>query len=74
VGYTTLKVALNKLVKREKTYYDNQRPFIPYMFYTFDFLVEVDLLNRIQMVIHNHIITLRSMHLCLKECHFLLIK
>jgi len=51
VGQTTLKVALNKVVKHEKTCFDNQHVLIPFAFDTFSFLISeiVDLLHRVQM-------------------------
>lgn len=39
VGQTTLKVASSKVVRREKTCYDNQYAFIPFAFDIFGFLL-----------------------------------
>jgi hypothetical protein len=64
VGQTTLKAALSKMVKHEKAYFDNQHVFIPFAFDTFGFLAPgaVDLLKRIQKVMHSNVMSPRFMN------------
>jgi hypothetical protein len=54
VGRTALKVVSSKMAKHEKAYSANQRVFIPFAFDTFVFLglEAVDLLKRVQMILH----------------------
>ena len=62
VVHATLKVESSKVVKHEKACSHNKYAFIPFVFYTFDFLAleDVDLLHRVQMVKHNNVMTLSS--------------
>jgi len=63
VGHATLKVASNKAAKHEKTCYDNKHVFIPFAFDTFSFLAlgTVDLLHKVQRVMHNNVMSLLSL-------------
>ncbi|MFS8022143.1 hypothetical protein Hanom_Chr16g01436061 [Helianthus anomalus] len=58
-----LWAASGKVTKHEKTCLDNQHVFIPFAFDTFDFLAPeaVDLLSRVQRVMHSNVMTPRSM-------------
>jgi hypothetical protein len=49
VRRTTLKDASSKAAKHEKTCFDNQHPFIPSVFDTFDFLIP-DVVNLLQRI------------------------
>jgi hypothetical protein len=53
-----LKVASNKMTKHEKACSDNQHVFISFVFDTFDFLAleVVDVLHRVQRIMHNNVI------------------
>ncbi|KAK2412437.1 hypothetical protein QL285_047629 [Trifolium repens] len=64
VGHAVLKAASTKVTKHEKTYSDNQHIFIPLAFDTFGFLVPetVDLLKKVQRVMHSNIMSLRSLN------------
>jgi hypothetical protein len=64
VGQTTLKAASSKMGKHEKVCSDNQHAFIPFAFDTLSFLAPevVDLLHRVQRVMHNNVISPRSMN------------
>jgi hypothetical protein len=64
VGQTVLKVASNKVAKYDKTCSDNQHAFIQFVFDTFGFLAPetVDHLRRIQRVMRNNVMTLKSMN------------
>jgi len=63
-GQTALKAASCKVSKL-----DNQHVFIPFAFDTFGFLAleAVELLSRVQRVMHGHVMTPRSMNIVLKE-------
>jgi len=52
------------MVKHEKSRYGNQRAFIPFAFDTFYFLTPdiVDILHRVQMIMHNNVMSHRSMN------------
>ena len=52
------------VVKHEKAGSDNQHAFIPFAFDTFGFLAPdvVDLLHRVQKVMHNNVMSPRSMN------------
>ena len=62
-GYTALKVVTDKVTKHGKLCMENQHVFIPFTFDTFGFLVPdaVMLLNRVQQVMHNNVISLKFM-------------
>jgi hypothetical protein len=64
VGQSALKAALSKVAKHEKACSDNQHVFIPFAFDTFGFLAPevVDLLHRVQKVMHNNVMSLMSMN------------
>jgi len=64
VGHATLKAASNKVAKHEKTCSDNQHVFIPFAYDTFSFLASevVDLLHSVQRVMHNNVMSHRSMN------------
>ncbi|MFS7922425.1 hypothetical protein Hanom_Chr03g00248991 [Helianthus anomalus] len=72
VGQTVLKVASGKVTKHEKACLDNQHVFIPFAFDTFGFLVPeaVDLLSRVQRVMHSNVMTSRSMDVVFKRDSF----
>lgn len=57
VGQEALKAALSSVAKHEKACSDNQHAFILFVFDTFGFLEPkvVDLLQRVQMVMHNNV-------------------
>jgi len=59
-----LKVVSSKVDKHEKTCSDNQHAFIPFVFDTFGFLAPeiVDLLRGVQRVMHNNVMTPKSMN------------
>jgi len=63
VGHEALKVASSKVVKHEKVCSNNQHSFIQFDFETFDFHAPevIDLLHKVQMVLHNNVMTLMSM-------------
>lgn len=58
MSQATLKVASNEAAKHTKTCSNNQHTFIPFAFDTLDFLVieTVDLIEKIQRLIHNNVI------------------
>ncbi|KAK2454767.1 hypothetical protein QL285_002298 [Trifolium repens] len=72
VGRAALKAASNKIAKHEKTCSDNQYAFIPFAFDTFSFLAPetVDLLKRVQRVMHSNVITPRSMDVVFRRLGF----
>ncbi|CAJ2667597.1 unnamed protein product [Trifolium pratense] len=72
VGQEALKAASSKVVKHEKTCSDNQHVFIPFAFDTFGFLAPdvVDLLKRVQRVMHNNVVSPRSMDVVFKRIGF----
>ncbi|MFS7949409.1 putative exostosin [Helianthus anomalus] len=72
VGQTALKAASGKVIKHEKACLDNQHVFIPFAFDTFGFLASeaVDLLSRVQRVMHSNVMTPRSMDVVFKRLSF----
>ncbi|CAK8572934.1 unnamed protein product [Lathyrus sativus] len=72
VGQTALKAALSKVVKREKMYFDNQHAFMPFAFDTFGFLAPetMDLLQRVQRLVHNNVVSPRTMNVVFKRIDF----
>jgi hypothetical protein len=64
VGRAALKAASSKMVKHEKACSDNQHVFILFAFDTFDFLAPeaVELLNRIQKIMHSNVMSPMSMN------------
>ncbi|GJS88233.1 hypothetical protein Tco_0770869 [Tanacetum coccineum] len=75
-GFTTGQAALKavscKVTKHEKACIENQHVFIPFAFDTFDFLAPetVELLSRVQRVMHNNVMTLRSTDVVFKRIDF----
>lgn len=65
VGHATLKAKSRKVVKHKKACSDNQFLFIPFTFETFGFLAQevINLLPKIQRVMHNNVVSLKSMNL-----------
>nr|GEW27007.1 auxilin-like protein [Tanacetum cinerariifolium] len=61
-GQAALKAASGKVTKHEKACIENQHVFIPFAFNTFGFLAAdaVELLSRVQRVMHINVITPRS--------------
>jgi len=76
VGHTALKAASSKVAKHEKTCSDNQHAFIPFAFDTFGFLAPeaVDLLHRVQKVMHSNVMSPRSMNVVFTRIGFVIQK
>ena len=72
VGRVALKPGSNRMAKHEKACSDNQHVFIPFVFYTFGFLAPeaVDLLHRVQKVMHSNVISSRSMNVVFTRIGF----
>jgi len=72
VGQAALKAASSKVAKHEKTCSDNQDAFISFAFDTFGFLAleAVDLLHRVQKVMHNNVLSSRSMNVVFTRIGF----
>ena len=72
VGQAALKVASSKMVKHEKACSDNQHVFIPFAFDTFGFLAPeaVDLLHRVQRVMHGNVVSPKSMNVVFTRIGF----
>jgi len=62
VGHAALKVASSKVTKHEKACSNNHHVFIPFAFDSFSFLAPeaIDLLHRVQNVMHSNVISPRS--------------
>jgi hypothetical protein len=75
-GQAAFKAASNKVVKYEKACSDNQHTFIPFAWDTFGFLTPdvVDLLQRVQKIMHNNIVSPRSMNIVFKMIDFVIQK
>jgi hypothetical protein len=71
-GQATLKAASNKVAKHEKACFDNQHAFIPFWFDSFGFLAPdtVDLLQIVQKIILNNIVSPRSVDVVFKMIGF----
>nr|GEW29535.1 RNA-directed DNA polymerase, eukaryota [Tanacetum cinerariifolium] len=71
-GFTVGQTALCKVTKHEKACIENQHVFILFAFDTFDFLAPeaVELLSRVQRVIHNNVITPKSTGVIFKRIGF----
>nr|GEU40921.1 reverse transcriptase domain-containing protein [Tanacetum cinerariifolium] len=75
-GFTTgqpaLKGALCKVTKHDKACIENQHVFIPFAFDTFGFFAPeaVELLSRVQWVMHNNVMTPRSKDVVFKRIGF----
>jgi hypothetical protein len=72
VGQAASKVASNKVVKYEKACSDNQHGFISFAFDTFGFLAPyvVDLLQKVQKIMHNNVVSPRFMNVVFKMIGF----
>ncbi|KAJ0468398.1 hypothetical protein HanIR_Chr14g0696171 [Helianthus annuus] len=62
-AFTVGQAASGKVIKHEKACLDNQHVFIAFAFDTFGFLAleVVDLLSRVQRVMHSNVMTPRCM-------------
>lgn len=60
------------MAKHEKLCVDNQHVFKSFAFDTFDFLAleAVDLLQRVQMLVHNKVVSPRIMNIIFKKIDF----
>ncbi|KAJ0558615.1 putative exostosin [Helianthus annuus] len=67
-AFTVGQAASGKVTKHEKACLDNQHVFIPFAFDTFGFLAieAVDLLSRVQRVMHSNVMTPRSMYVAFR--------
>ena len=76
VEQTTLKVASSKVAKHEKACSDNQLAFIPFAFDTFGFLAleDVELLHRVQKVMHSNVMSPRSLNVVFTRIGFVIQK
>ncbi|KAL4573263.1 hypothetical protein LXL04_020062 [Taraxacum kok-saghyz] len=76
MGQAALKAASCKVMKHENTCIENQHVFIPFAFDTFGFLAPeaVDLLNRVQRVMHSNVMTPKSMDVVFKMVGFVIQK
>jgi len=72
VGQIALKTASSKVAKHEKACSDNQHVFISFAFDTFGFLAPdtVDLLHRVQKVMHSNVTSPRSMNVVFTRISF----
>nr|GEX69421.1 putative reverse transcriptase domain-containing protein [Tanacetum cinerariifolium] len=71
-GQTALKAVSCKVTKHEKSCIENQHVFTPFAFDTFGFLVPeaMELLSRVQRVMHNNVMTLKSADVIFKRIDF----
>ncbi|GAU17410.1 hypothetical protein TSUD_232870 [Trifolium subterraneum] len=71
-GWTALKAASSKMSKHEKACSDNQHVFIPFAFDTFGFLAPeaVNLLKRVQKVMHSNVVSPRSRNVVFQRLGF----
>nr|GEW72922.1 hypothetical protein [Tanacetum cinerariifolium] len=71
-GQAALKAASDKVTKHEKAYNENQHVFIPFAFDNFGFLTPeaVELLSRVQRVMHSNVLTPRSTDVVFKRIGF----
>ncbi|KAJ0793029.1 putative exostosin [Helianthus annuus] len=71
-AFTVGQTGLGKVIKHEKACLDNQHVSIPFVFDTFGFLTPkaVDLLSRVQRVMHSNVMTRRSMDVVFKRLSF----
>jgi len=72
VGHAALKAATCKVTKHEKACVENQHVFIPFAFDTFGFLAPeaVELLKRVQRVMHGNIVSPGSGDVVFKRISF----
>lgn len=73
IGHATLKIALSKVAKHEKSCFDNQHAFISLAFDTFDFL-EPEALNLLQKVQRHNIVSHRTISVIFKKINFVIQK
>ncbi|GJY43553.1 arginine--tRNA ligase, chloroplastic/mitochondrial [Tanacetum coccineum] len=71
-GQAALKATLGKVTKHEKACIENQHVFIPFAFDTFGFLASeaVELLSRVQWVMHSNVMTPRPTYVVFKRIDF----
>ncbi|KAL7616032.1 hypothetical protein Lser_V15G02805 [Lactuca serriola] len=71
-GHAALKVAIGKVTKHERSCLENQHVFIPFAFDTFGFLAPdvVELLKRVQRIMHSNVISPRSLDVFFKRINF----
>ncbi|KAL7587980.1 hypothetical protein Lser_V15G37869 [Lactuca serriola] len=71
-GHAALKAAVCKVVKHENSCIANQHVFVPFAFDTFGFLAPeaVELLNRVQRVMHSNVISPISTNVVFKRIGF----
>ncbi|GJW75766.1 hypothetical protein Tco_0135136 [Tanacetum coccineum] len=71
-GHAALKAASCKVTKHEKSCIENQHVFIPFAFDTFGFLAPeaLELLGRVQRVMHSNVMTPRSTDVVFKRIGF----
>lgn len=76
VGHAVLKVVTCKVTKHEKSYMKNQHIFISIAFDTFGFLTPnvVELLNKIQRIIYNNVMSSKSIDIVFKIICFIIKK
>ncbi|MCI03397.1 auxilin-like protein [Trifolium medium] len=72
VGQAALKAASSKVAKHERTCSNNQHAFIPFAFDTFGFLTPeaVDILKRVQRVMHSKVVSPKSQDVVFKMIDF----
>jgi hypothetical protein len=74
--WTVLKVISNKMVKYRKVCSDNQHIFISFVFDIFGFLISkiVNYLKKVQKVMYNNNMSLRSMNVVFQRLNFIIQK
>ncbi|KAK2420023.1 hypothetical protein QL285_030817 [Trifolium repens] len=72
VGQAALKAASSKVVKYGRACSENQHVFIHFAFDTFGFLAPeaVDILKRVQRVMHSNMVSPRSQDVVFKKINF----
>ncbi|KAK2385189.1 hypothetical protein QL285_072455 [Trifolium repens] len=72
VGQAALKAASSKVAKHKRACSENQHVFIPFAFDTFGFLAPeaVDVLKRVQRVMHSNVVSPRSQDVVFKRISF----
>jgi hypothetical protein len=72
VGQAAIKAASSKVVKHERACFENQHVFISFKFDTFDFLAPkaVNVLKRVQRVMHSNAVSPRSQGVVFKRINF----
>ena len=76
VGHAVVKAASSKVAKHEKACSNNQHAFLPFAFDSFGFLAPeaVDLLHRVQKVMHSNVMSPRSMNVVFTRIGFVIQK